>query len=358
MVGRRTANDTARLIEEVARGERLLEDIHDDQLRETVRLALRLHKDPFAGPDARARARIRSRVLDSLRPRGATIADRVAIAFEILAKPAPYAMRALAFALVVVGIGASTMVVSAGSVTSDPLYSVKIASEQARLALATTPEDRASVELSIAEHRFAEATKLATSGSDDDAIVATSEYGEHLAYAAAELAQVESLQPATAALVTQLQQKIDSHRLAAAATVAQLADEPNRAPSVEVLTVLTRPGDASADLTPAAAIAQRAATAADQIASVAERNAAPRGREPAEADAPKVVVTTRRTEAPTPVASARRTDTPRATPASTTRGERAAEVARKAADDAQAAAKKAKEGSHRTAAPTQRRQHD
>ena len=357
-MGRRTANDTARLIEEVARGERLLEDIHDDQLRETVRLALRLHKDPFAGPDARARARIRSRVLDSLRPRGATMADRVAIAFEILAKPAPYAMRALAFALVVVGIGASTMVVSAGSVTSDPLYSVKIASEQARLALATTPEDRASVELSIAEHRFAEATKLATSGSDDDAIVATSEYGEHLAYAAAELAQVESLQPTTAALVTQLQQKIDSHRLAAAATVAQLADEPNRAPSVEVLTVLTRPGDASADLTPAAAIAQRAATAADQIASVAERNAAPRGREPAEADAPKVVVTTRRTEAPTPVASARRTDTPRATPASTTRGERAAEVARKAADDAQAAAKKAKEGSHRTAAPTQRRQHD
>ena len=357
-MGRRTANDTARLIEEVARGERLLEDIHDDQLRETVRLALRLHKDPFAGPDARARARIRSRVLDSLRPRGATMADRVAIAFEILAKPAPYAMRALAFALVVVGIGASTMVVSAGSVTSDPLYSVKIASEQARLALATTPEDRASVELSIAEHRFAEATKLATSGSDDDAIVATSEYGEHLAYAAAELAQVESLQPTTAALVTQLQQKIDSHRLAAAATVAQLADEPNRAPSVEVLTVLTRPGDASADLTPAAAIAQRAATAADQIASVAERNAAPRGREPAEADAPKVVVTTRRTEAPTPVASARRTDTPRATPAPTTRGERAAEVARKAADDAQAAAKKAKEGSHRTAAPTQRRQHD
>ena len=359
MVGRRTAKDTARLIEEVARGERLLEDIHDDQLRETVRLALRLHKDPFAGPDARARARIRSRVLDSLRPRGATIADRVAIAFEILAKPAPYAMRALGFVLVVVGIGASTMVVSAGSVTSDPLYSVKIASEQARLALATTPEDRASVELSIAEHRFAEATKLATSGSDDDAIVATSEYGEHLAYAAAELAQVESLQPTTAALVTQLQQKIDSHRLAAAATVAQLADEPNRAPSVEVLTVLTRPGDPSADLTPAAAIAQRAATAADQIASVAERNAAPRGRdEPAEADAPKVVVTTRRTEAPTPLASARRTDAPRATPAPTTRGERAAEVARKAADDAQAAAKKAKEGSHRTAAPTQRRQHD
>src|SRR5207302_506664 len=83
-----------------ARGQRLLEDIHDDQLRETVRLALRLHKDPFAGPDARARARIRSRVLDSLRPRGATIADRVAIAFEILAKPAPYAMRALGFVLV------------------------------------------------------------------------------------------------------------------------------------------------------------------------------------------------------------------------------------------------------------------
>jgi len=263
-VARRTAKDTARLIEEVARGE-------------TVRLALRLHKDPFTAPDARTRSRIRSRVLASLRPHGATVADRVTIAFEILAKPAPYVMRAFAVAAIVLTIAASTSVVSSGSVSDDALYSVKLASEQARLALATTPEDRAMVELTIAEHRLAEATELATQGNDDDAIVATSEYGEHLANAAAELAQVETLTPDAQGLVVQLQQKIDTHRAVAAATVARLADSPSTASAAQVLAVVAAPADpAASDLSPAAAIAAQAATATDQIANVAERQARPR----------------------------------------------------------------------------------
>ena len=188
MVGRRTAKDTEALIEKVASGERLLEEIKDPELRETVRLALRLHKDPYSGPDAKTRSRIRSRVFRTLRPGPASLADRIVISFEILAKPAPYAMRAFAIALIVACIGASTALVSAGTVADDPLYSVKIASERVRLALAATPEDRAIVELSIAEHRLAEAATLANAGYDDDVIVATSEYGEHLANAAAELA--------------------------------------------------------------------------------------------------------------------------------------------------------------------------
>ena len=121
MVGRRTARDTARLIEEVARGDRLLEDIRDPALRETVRLALRLHKDPFSAPDAPTRSRIRSRVLDALHPHRATLADHVANLFEVLAKPEPYAMRGFAVALVLACIGASMMVASAGAVAEDPL---------------------------------------------------------------------------------------------------------------------------------------------------------------------------------------------------------------------------------------------
>src|SRR4029077_7772182 len=120
VVGRRSARDTAKLIEEVARGDRLLEDIKDPELRETVRLALRLHKDPFSGPDARTRSRIRARVLFGLHPRDATILDRLAIVFELLGRPTPYAMRALAVGLVVVAIGASTALVSAGSDASAP----------------------------------------------------------------------------------------------------------------------------------------------------------------------------------------------------------------------------------------------
>ena len=349
-MARRTAKDTARLIEEVARGERLLEEIKDPELRETVRLALRLHKDPFTAPDARTRSRIRSRVLASLRPHGATVADRVTIAFEILAKPAPYVMRAFAVAAIVLTIAASTSVVSSGSVSDDALYSVKLASEQARLALATTPEDRAMVELTIAEHRLAEATELATQGNDDDAIVATSEYGEHLANAAAELAQVETLTPDAQGLVVQLQQKIDTHRAVAAAAVARLADSPSTASAAQVLAVVAAPADpAASDLSPAAAIAAQAATATDQIANVAERKVTPVATSAAAippAAARPAAATTR------PTAPAHQTEAPRATTNERSRGERAAESARKAADEAKAAAKKAKEGSRRTPTPT------
>src|SRR5438105_14420724 len=108
MVGRPSAKDTAKLIEEVARGDRFLEDIKDPELRETVRLALRLHKDPFSAPDARTRSRIRSRVLFGLQPRGATVIDRLAVVFELLGRPTPYAMRLLAVGLIVVAIAATT----------------------------------------------------------------------------------------------------------------------------------------------------------------------------------------------------------------------------------------------------------
>lgn len=356
MVGRRSAKDTAKLIEEVARGDRLLEDIKDPQLRETVRLALRLHKDPYSAPDGKTRSRIRLRVLNGLRPRQATFTDSFAIAFELLGRPTPYAMRALAIALVVVAIGVSTAAASAGTVADDALYSVKITSEQMRLALATSPEDRAVVQLSIAEHRLAEATALATLGNEDDAIVATSEYGEHMANAAAELAQVESLQPATATLVIQLQQRIDEHRATVAAVLARLAEDPNKASAAAALSALSPRGTRTADLSPAAAIAQDAADTADEAASLAESMATPvrttnglrsstdATREDA-SDGPKAI---------TREADTARNENVRDQTEKVSKKERAAEASRKAADEAKAAAKKAKEGSRRTPSPRHR----
>ncbi|MEK6206434.1 MAG: DUF5667 domain-containing protein [Chloroflexota bacterium] len=345
MGGERSAKDTVKLIEEVARGDRLLEDITNLELRETVRLALRLHKDPYSGPDGKTRSRIRVRVLNGLRPRQATFADSVAVAFELLGRPTPYAMRALAVGLVVVAIGASTAVASAGTVADDALYSVKVSSEQMRLALAMSPEDRAVVQLSIAEHRLAEAIALATLGNEDDAIVATSEYGEHMANAAAELAQVEALQPETATLVIQLQQRIDEHRATAAAVVARLAEDPTRASASAALAALAARGKRAAHLSPAAAIAQDAADTADEAASVAERMAAPLRV----TDAPRSSRSATRTRAP--VDQERTTRAGELTPNETTRGqnersskERASVAARKAADEAKAAAKKAKHG--------------
>lgn len=353
-MGQRSARDTAKLVEEVARGDRLLEDIKDPELRETVRLALRLHKDPYSGPDGKTRSRIRSRVLNGLRPREATFGDSVAVAFEILGRPTPYAMRALAVGLIVVAIGASTAVASAGTVADDALYSVKTTSEQMRLALAMSPEDRAVVQLSIAEHRLAEATTLATLGNEDDAIVATSEYGEHMANAAAELAQVEALQPETATLVLQLQQRIDEHRAMAAAVVARLAEDPTRGSPSAALAVLATRGSRDADLSPAAAIAQDAAETADEAASVAERLAVP--TRATIAAALSAIATSRSSD--DQKAKSRDGDT-RAESSSAqnekvSKKERAAEASRKAADEAKAAAKKAKEGSRRTPAPRQR----
>ena len=357
MVGRGSAKDTAKLIEEVARGDRLIEDIDDPQLRETVRLALRLHKDPYSGPDAKTRSRIRSRVLFGLQPRGATALDRLAVAFELLGRPTPYAMRALAVCLAVIAIGASTALVSAGTVADDALYSVKITSEQMRLALATSPEDRAVVELSIAEHRLAEATALATLGDEENAIVATSEYGEHMANAAAELAQVEMLQPETATLVVQLQQRIEEHRATAVAILARLADDPNRAAASAALGAIAARGSPPPDLSPAAAIAQDAADTADEAAAVAERKAAPAGgaetpRSSGAGDLPATTVT-RNTGGQ---AATTRTETTQS--AGVSKRERAAGAARKAADEAKAAAKKAKQGSRRTPAPTNRNSND
>jgi hypothetical protein len=354
VVGQRSAKDTAKLIDEVARGDRLLEDIKDPELRETVRLALRLHKDPYSAPDGKTRSRIRSRVLNGLRPREATFGDSVAVVFELLGRPTPYAMRALVVGLIVVAIGVSTAAASGGTVADDPLYSVKITSEQMRLALAVSPEDRAVVQLSIAEHRLAEATTLATLGNEDDAIVATSEYGEHMASAAAELAQVEALQPETAILVLQLQQRIDEHRATAAALVARLAEDPTRVSGSAALALLAARGIRDADLSPAAAIAQDAADTADEAASVAERLAVP--TRVTSAPAAAAVVSSRSSDAEK--ATSRDGDT-RSENASAqnekgSRKERAAEASRKAADEAKAAAKKAKEGSRRTPAPRQR----
>jgi hypothetical protein len=334
------------LVDEVARGDRLLHEIHDPQLRETVRLALRLHKDPFSGPDAAARSRIRSRVLKALQPRRPSIADRTALLFEVMGRPAPYAMRALALALAIVAMGASTAVVSAGTVAEDALYPVKLSSEQFRLALAGSPEDRAVVELSIAEHRLAEAAALASLGNEDDAIVATSEYGEHMANAAAELSQVDSLDSQTAMLVTQLQQRIDEHRATAAAVVARLADDPTTASAASVIAMIASArGPLATDLSAVAAIAQDAADTADQAAAAAERRALP--------DLPPAETSTDDVDAARAERIAQRgLDAVKSTTARllTDRGskrERAAEVARKAAEEAKAAAKKAKEGIRR-----------
>jgi len=120
--------------------------------------------------DEAERARIRRRVLAVVPPRPG-IGDRAYGLLALLAAPAPHLVRAIVSFALVAGVVASATVASADALPDEPLYAMKIASEQLRLALAVSPEDRAAVELSMAQHRLAEAERLALSGSAPDVVV-------------------------------------------------------------------------------------------------------------------------------------------------------------------------------------------
>jgi hypothetical protein len=264
-----------RLIESVVRGERDLASIRDAKLRDTVRVALRMQMDAEIGLDALARARMRDRVLGSLRPRRPTIADRIAVAFDLFAKPAPYAVRAMAVSALCVATVAGATVAGADSLPDDPLYSLKLASEDVRLTLALSAEDRAGVQLSIAEHRLAEAEALATSGRDEDTLVASSTYSQQLAEAAAELAELEELQPAVVALVAQLDDRFNDQRTRVQALATKLSADPITARSSEILAVVAAPTLAPG-LVGVQRIAETAAGMAEDLASHKASSATPR----------------------------------------------------------------------------------
>ena len=255
-----------RLIESVARGERGLASIRDAKHREAVRVALRMHKYAPSGLDALARGRMRDRVLGAVRPRRPTIADRAAIAFEVLAKPAPYAVRAIAVGALCIATVAGATVAGADTLPNDPLYSLKLAGEDLRLTLAVSAGDRAAVQLSIAEHRLAEAEALATSGRDEDALVASSTYSQQIAQAAAELAELEELKPEVVALVAQLDDRFNEQRSRVQLLATKLAADPSTQRASEIMAVVAAPTLAPG-LVGVQRIAETAAGVAEDLAS-------------------------------------------------------------------------------------------
>jgi len=255
-----------RLIESVVRGERGLASIRDAKLREAVRVALRMHKYAPSGLDALARERMRDRVLGSVRPRRPTIADRAVIAFEVLAKPAPYAARVIAVGALCIATVAGATVAGADTLPNDPLYSLKLAGEDLRLTLAVSAGDRAGVQLSIAEHRLAEAEALATSGRDEDALVASSTYSQQIAQAAAELAELEDLQPEVVALVAQLDDRFNEQRSRVQLLATKLSADPSTLRASEIMAVVAAPTLAPG-LVGVQRIAETAAGVAEDLAS-------------------------------------------------------------------------------------------
>ncbi len=275
MVGANRPEKLDRLIESVARGERDLASIRDTKLRDAVRVALRMHMNAQSGLDALARARMRDRVLGSIHPRRPTLADRTAIAFEMLAKPAPYAVRVIAVTAISIATVAGATVAGADTLPNDPLYSFKLAGEDLRLTLALGAGDRAGVQLSIAEHRLAEAEALATSGRDEDALVASSTYSQQIAEAAAELADLPELQPEVVALVAQLDDRFNEQRSRVQLLATKLSMDPTTFRASEILAVVAAPTLAPG-LLGVQRIAETAAGVAEDLASDRPSQAAPR----------------------------------------------------------------------------------
>jgi len=327
--------------------------------------------------DEDQRARIRYQVLASLRGRSITLGDRLYDALALAALPAPHIVRVLVVITILLGILATATVASAQSLPDDALYGLKLAGEQVRLALALTPEDRAAVELSMAEHRLAEAEQLALDGRTSDVLVATSSYGEHLANAAAALATVERVDPNAGAVVDRLRQRVADQQKRAADIARRLAADPG-SPTAPVFRTIASLAPLSVGLLPLSAqIAENAASVTERIASEAARIArggqAPLARPGADATrssaptaTPAPTRTPARSDAPRPGAGQparspqQATVTPRPTPQETAKPTSdprsaaldAAEKARRDAEKAREAAEKAKEAAKKTASPS------
>jgi hypothetical protein len=275
VVGASRPEQLDRLIESVSRGERDLASVRDAKLREAVRVALRMQMNAERGLDALARARIRDRVLTSVRPRRATLADRAVIAFEMIARPAPYAVRAITVGALCIATVAGASVAGADTLPNHPLYSVKLAGEDLRLTLALSAGDRASVQLSIAEHRLAEAEVLATSGRDEDTLVVSSTYSQQIAEAAAELAELEALQPEVVALIAQLDDRYNEQRSRMQTLATRLSGDPATVRASEILAVIAAPTLAPG-LQGVQRIAETAAGVAEDLATHSATPASPR----------------------------------------------------------------------------------
>ena len=354
----------------MAHGVRRLEEVRDPILREAIAAALRLQGRELR-VDTASRIRMRNTVLAALAPAKPTAADRAYGVFAIIGKPAPTLVRALIAVLLVAGLLGGATVASADSLPDEPLYGFKLAGEQLRLAVAVSAADRACVEVSIAEHRLGEAERLAANGREDDAIIATADYGSSLADAAADLASVETSDPGTAALVTQLQTSISLSQQRVAETARKLALDPRTASTAAVLAAVAATA-APSTVSPATRIADQAAALTAKLVTVADDRATLADAKRTSAPPPTAAAVATSSLRPigsasakesarafataianaTPHPTARPTErAAQAPPTNATTARRAAERAKEAAQHATVAAAKAKRAASRTPSP-------
>jgi len=164
----------ANCIDEIQAGKCTLEDCLarypslSDELRPLLKIAMGIQPEA-ATPSPEFKQRARIRLLQSMQ---APAADRGRAGLDIfgwLKPPAPG--RRLSYALIVATVvwalvvaGGTTVHASQDSLPDDALYPVKTAVENLRLAVARTPEARASLHLELAERRVQEVAAQSSLG--------------------------------------------------------------------------------------------------------------------------------------------------------------------------------------------------
>ena len=99
---------------------------------------------------------------------------------------------ALTAVLVILFTGASTVAASSDALPDEPLYPVKLATEQTRLAFAFSDSSKARVHTRLAENRALEIAAMAHEGKTEQAAIVTERLAQHLEAANYAIQKVET----------------------------------------------------------------------------------------------------------------------------------------------------------------------
>jgi hypothetical protein len=113
------------------------------------------------------------------------------------AKPGPFIWRqswsvAVAAVLIIVLTGSSTVIASSNALPDEPLYPVKLATEDMRLAFAVSDTQKAQVHTQLAETRAAEVETMADQGKTEHAAITAARLAKQLELANSAITRVES----------------------------------------------------------------------------------------------------------------------------------------------------------------------
>ena len=139
---------------------------------------------------------------------------------------------ALTAVLVILFTGASTVAASSDALPDEPLYPVKLATEQTRLAFAFSDSSKARVHTRLAENRALEIAAMAHEGKTEQAAIVTERLAQHLEAANYAIQKVETTE-------------VEAPRFTAVPEEAAPEPEPAAAPEPEETAPAAEPEEAA-----------------------------------------------------------------------------------------------------------------